>query len=613
MKPYRKANELRTKKEYGKAIEEYTKTITLCPSFIDAYLERGDTYIGLKQDELGESDLLKAIEIDPYYKPKALFVLAALQWRHDKYDEVVKHAQMLLDSDYKSEVVREKCQQLMIQATFAKEAVENPLPFDPKPLPEAINTKNSEYLPSMSADETQIIFSRVLNGQEDFYISEKKDGEWQTAEPILSINTPGNEGAHTVTTGADLIVYTACERREGYGSCDLYYAEKKNDQWTAPKNMGSAVNSSAWDSQPSLSRDGKFLFFTSNRSGGQGGADIYVCKRFEDGVWSKPVNLGDKVNTKFDEASPFLHPDGRTLYFMSKGYPGMGGFDLYKVRQEQPFKWGPVENIGYPINTKGDESTLYVSLDGKTGYYARKEAKDGADHNIYYFEMPESIRPDPVTYVKGTVRDVVTNQPVQANVLLYPSHIPKDETKLRTNSDGTFLLALPIGVDYSLTVDQKGYTFYSDRFEMSSGQSINEPFLLDIPLQKIQAVTTTSSTAGEVVKAKPIILKNVFFETGSADLRSESFIELDKLHQLLAETPSIRIQVNGHTDDVGDDQSNQALSENRAKSVYQYLIDKGIDANRILYKGFGEMQPIAPNETEEGRAQNRRTEFMILN
>ena len=296
---------------------------------------------------------------------------------------------------------------------------------------------------------------------------------------------------------------------------------------------------------------------------------------------------------------------------MSKGYPGMGGFDLYKVRQEQPFKWGTVENIGYPINTKGDESTLYVSLDGKTGYYARKEAKVGADHNIYFFEMPESIRPDPVTYVKGTVRDAATNQPIQANVLLYPSNNPKDETKVRTNSDGTFLLALPIGVDYSLAVDQKVYTYYSDRFEMGAGQSVDEPFLLVIPLQKIQVVTATTSSS-EVVKPKPIILKNVFFETGSAELRSESFIELDKLYQLLTETPTIRIQVNGHTDDVGDDGSNQTLSENRAKSVFQYLMGKGIEASRVLFKGYGETQPIADNISDEGRAQNRRTEFVIL-
>ena len=296
---------------------------------------------------------------------------------------------------------------------------------------------------------------------------------------------------------------------------------------------------------------------------------------------------------------------------MSKGYPGMGGFDLFKVRQEQPFKWGVVENIGYPINTKGDESMLYVSLDGKTGYYARKESKEGADHNIYYFEMPESIRPDPVTYVKGTVLDAATNRPVQANVLLYPSNNPKDETRVTTNPDGTFLLALPIGVDYSLAVDQAGYTFYSDRFEMGAGQSIDEPFLIDILLQMLQPVVTNTPTA-EVVKPKPIILKNVFFETGSADLRSESFLELNKLYQLLSESPTIRIQVNGHTDDVGDDQSNQTLSESRAKSVYQYLLGKGIKTSRVLYKGYGESQPIADNGTDEGKAQNRRTEFIIL-
>ena len=301
MKSYRKANDLRAKKEFGRAIEECTKVITMDPSFIDAYLERGDLYIGLKNDPKGEEDLLKAIALDPLYKPKVLFVLAALQWRSDNYEGVSKHAQMLLDSKYKSAVVREKCQKLLDQALFAKEAVQNPLPFDPKPMPAGINTASShEYLPSFTADESQIIFCRVVNGQEDFYISEKSNGTWLPAEPIANINTSGNEAAHAVTTSGDFLVFTACDRRGGYGSCDLYSAEKVNGSWTAPENMGSGVNSSSWDSQPSLSADGKYLYFTSKRKGGLGGADIYVCKRFDDGVWSKPVNLGQKINTKED-------------------------------------------------------------------------------------------------------------------------------------------------------------------------------------------------------------------------------------------------------------------------------------------------------------------------
>jgi len=468
----------------------------------------------------------------------------------------------------------------------------------------------------MSADETQIIFTRVTPGlrgkaQEDFYISEKKDDVWSEAEPILSINTPGNEGSHTVTTSADLIVYAACHRDDGFGSCDLYSSEKKEGRWTKPKNMGKAVNSSGWDSQPSLSRDGKYLYFTSKRNGNIGGSDIYVCKRFEDGVWSKPVNLGDKVNTKADEASPFIHSDGKTLYFMSKGYPGMGGFDLYKVQQNLPFKWGEVENLGYPINTKGDESTLYVSLDGQTGYFARGDANGSkGSHDIYSFEMPAGIRPDPVTYVKGYVTDALTGKPIVSNVLLYPTDDPATKTTITTDVDGTFLLGLPIGVNYSLNVDKTGYTFYSDRFELANGQSSTEPFRLEIPLQEIRVATATPTP--DAPKPQPIILKNVFFETGSAELQDVSFVELDKLYQLLSETPSIRIQVNGHTDDVGNDAANQTLSENRAKSVYTYLVGKGIDSSRILYKGFGEMQPIADNGTDEGKARNRRTEFVVL-
>lgn len=615
MKSFRKGELAISQNEKADAIGHYKDALDIAPNFIDARIGLGNAYNANKNDKQGLEQFLKAIELDPTYKPKVLFVIASMQMRLEDYAGAAKHAQMLLDSDYKSQVVREKSEKIKRNALFIQEALKNPLPFDPQPLPPTINTTDShEYLPSFSADGQQMIFTRVVRGNEDFYISIKKNDQWIPAEPIYSINTVGNEAAHTVTAAGDYIVFTACDRRDGFGSCDLYSAEKIDGKWTAPKNMGSPINTAGWDTQPSLSADGKYLFFASRRKESIGkSVDLYVCKRFEDGVWSKPVNLGEKINTAEDEASPFLHQDGKTLYFMSKGHPGMGDYDLYRVKQDKPFQWGEVENLGYPINTKDKEGALTISLDGTTGYFSRVAKQgdffNGGKNDIFEFTMPESIRPEPVTYVKGVVVDAATRQPIEASVTLYPNDNPDDQTVIRSDNQGSFLLALASGKNYGLSVDQAGYLFYSDRFELTDPTGVLEPYVIEVPLQRIP---TPAAPVAEVVPPKPIILKNVFFATGSAELQSASFTELNKLYDLLFESPDIRIQINGHTDDIGNDSDNQKLSEDRAASVKAYLVSKGISADRLDSRGYGETLPIADNTSAEGRAVNRRTEFVVL-
>ncbi|MBT8220727.1 MAG: PD40 domain-containing protein [Bacteroidia bacterium] len=611
-KPYRKGLEFMDQGDYEKSIGAFSTSIKLCPTFIDAYYYRGGLYYELNQLANARMDLLKVVELNPKYKPKVLYTLGTLEWKMNEFDVSIEHLNQFVASEFKSTTLKNKASRLLENVKFAKKAVEDPLSFDPQPMSNAINTDLPEYLPSFTADGNQLIFTRVINGQEDFYITEKKDGQWITAEPIRNINTPGNEAAQTVSADGRVIIFTACGRREGFGSCDLYIAEFINGAWTAPRNMGPGVNSYDWDSQPSLTADGQFLYFTSKRKGGQGGTDIYICKRFEDGIWSKPVNLGPSVNTPYADESPFIHADGKTLYFMSTGYPGMGDYDLYMVRQEQSFKWGEVRNLGYPINTKGKEGALVVSLDGTRGYYAHEGKSENNYHDIYEFELPEPIRPDPVTYVKGKVIHAHTGNPILASVKLFKTGNEKSEQFILTDNEGNFLVCLPIGATYSLTVDKPGYTFYSDRFELAKSRTIDKPFLLEIPLQELKVLAAASSNEEEI-KTEPIILKNVLFETASAELLEESSTELDRLFQMMQEAPDTRIQISGHTDDVGNDEDNLLLSENRAKAVYTYLVNKGIDKKRMQSKGFGETQPIADNTTDEGRSLNRRTEFVILN
>ncbi|MBK7408545.1 MAG: OmpA family protein [Saprospirales bacterium] len=376
--------------------------------------------------------------------------------------------------------------------------------------------------------------------------------------------------------------------------------------------MGEPVNTGAWESQPSLSGDGKSLYFASDRIDGKGGKDIWVSYRSADGSWGAPQNLGDTINTSKDEQGPFIHPDGQTLYFMSDGHPGMGSADIFFSRRTPGGPWQTPVNMGYPINSKSAEGLLVVSIDGKTAYFASNRSDlnpttsyGKPTYDLYSFELYEAARPAPVTYVKAVVRDADTRLPLEAVAEFLDLETGQIAAGATTDKDGQFLVVLPAGKNYALNVSKPKYLFFSEHFELKEPASVEKPFLLEIELQPI-------SQNGAPVEEKAIVLKNVFFESGSALLLPESKGELEKLRNLLEENPGLRIQINGHTDNVGSEADNQSLSEQRAKAVYSYLADKGIDRLRLRFKGFGESRPVDTNETEEGRQHNRRTEFTVF-
>jgi outer membrane protein OmpA-like peptidoglycan-associated protein len=452
--------------------------------------------------------------------------------------------------------------------------------------------------------------------QEDFYISRKKEGIWQTPLPLgPPINTPENEGAQSISADSKMMVYTVCNRREDYGSCDLYISENKNGKWSDPHNIGTPINSGAWESQPSVAANGDALFFASNRTGSVGGQDIWVSYKQENGEWGQPQNIGKEINTTADETSPFIHPDGQTLYFRSNGHAGMGSFDLFLSRKKEDGSWGLPENLGYPINTENEEGAMVLSLDGRWAFFHSDRAGGKGALDLYTFEMPIALRPKPVTYLKAIVYDADTKLPIVADAQVTDLATKKIYTQKTTDETGEFLVCLPIGKDYALKVAKKDYLFYSENFNLPEGYSIDKPFELKIYLKKIPPTILkpiTSTTPPPPTAQQPIILKNVFFETGSADLKPISQVELNGLRDLLNLYPAMRIQINGHTDDIGTDSDNMLLSDRRATSVKNYLIQQGISAARLQAKGFGETRPIEPNTTDTGRAKNRRTEFMVL-
>src|SRR6185503_2378676 len=348
----------------------------------------------------------------------------------------------------------------------------------------------------------------------------------------------------------------------------------------------------------SISSDGRTLYFTSNRKGGYGGYDIWKSELTDKG-WGNPINLGPNINTAFDEQSAFIHPDDSTLYFCSNGWPGLGGMDLFVSRLGKDGQWGKPVNMGYPINTNGDENGLTLTAEGSHAFYSSNNLNGYGGFDIYTFELPENLRPRLVTYVKGTVSDAKTKAPLEAAVEIID--LQKNEPIYEDYSDpqeGTFLATLTTGKNYGLNISKAGYLFYSQNFSLV-GHEPKNPFIISVLLQPIEI-------------GSKVILNNIFFDTNKFDLKPESLAELQKLVDFLTVNPGLKIEISGHTDNVGNDQLNQTLSENRAKAVYQYLVDNKIDPGRLQYKGYGKTQPIAANDTDEGRAKNRRTEFKIV-
>ncbi len=615
---YDKAVELTTARQEDKALLKLDDALTADPRFIDAWLKKADLYYDSGRFEEAIFAYEKAMAIDALYSPRALFFRAKAEWTLDRFDAAAIHfEQYLAHPKAHAEALKEKARVFLANSRFAATAVKNPVPFHPVSIGDGVNTDQFEYLPSITADEATLVYTARVGGREDFYISHKIGGVWQRGQPIRAINTNENEGAQSISADGKTLVFTGCGRPGGLGSCDLFISEWHNGDWTAPINMGAQVNSAAWESQPSLSADGKSLYFASNRSGTKGGSDIWVSYRQPGGKWGIPVNLGDTINTAADESTPFLHPDGQTLYFASTGHPGMGEADIFYARQLDHQHWNIPVNLGYPVNTKAHEGALVVSLDGRTAYFATDRRVDSSAHtlvldqtDIFSFELYPAARPLPVTYVKAVVTDAGSGNPLSAARLdLTDLATGKSYMTSQTREDGIFIACLPLGMNYAMNVSLQDYLFHSEHFNLTDVHSIEEPFLMDIALQPVPLASNgTASTE----RTRAVVLKNVFFDSGSATLQRESTTELQRLKQLLVDNPGLNIRIDGHTDDVGSEEDNLVLSKNRAKAVFDYLVAQGIAMNRLSYQGFGESAPIAGNHTEAGRQQNRRTEFVVM-
>ena len=588
---------------YTSAITNLNEALKIDANYLDALQARGSIYAVLKNYQAALNDYNLFFTKDSIYAKEYLPEYANAYAGVGNFEKALEKINIILAapnlSEQKKSAFLKKKSNYEFGLQYLKTHPANSYVFNPNNMGDSINSTALEYFPSLTIDGNKIIFNRRVNGDEDFYESNKINGVWQNAKPLQGrLNTNFNEGAQTISQDGQLLIFTGCNYPEGLGSCDLYISYKdKNGLWTEAENMGSIINGEAWESSPTLSADKRDLYFASTRVGGFGNSDIWVS-HFENNRYQKPENLGEAINTSADEKYPFIHSDNSSLYFTSNGHAGYGANDLFLSKRKENNTWQKPTNLGYPINTIDDEGSLIVAADGKTAYYAsdKGDAKNKVD--LYSFELRDDIRATKTLWVKGKVYDKKTNAGLPAEVELTSIENGFTISKLQTDADGNYLITLPTGKNYAFDVNKKGYLFYSDNFSLKENP-LDSALVLNIPLQPIE-------------KGSSIVLKNIFFDTKKADLQKASFAELDKVVKIMAENTNMIIQISGHTDNVGQEKDNLMLSNNRAKAVTNYLLQKGIAAKRLIAKGFGSVKPIEKNTTDIGKAKNRRTELTII-
>lgn len=624
--------------DFHGAIDLLNKAIERDDNFIEAHQLLGEFHRYTGNSRKSVEHFKRSLEINPGANLNGVlfFDIAELQMQNGEFEDAVKYFDIILNS--RSRAITEElswaAERMKKNALFAIDAKKNPKKITPINIGPGINTEHPEYFPTITVDGRTLLFTREVpiqgasndrgrgRGQEDFFVSQLSEKNvWLKAVPMPSnINTPLNEGAPTLSADGRSLIFVACAdetgfyygpNREGMGSCDLFYTKRIGDKWMNPKNLPGKVNSANWETQPSLSADGKSLYFIRRvgRPGSQR-SDIYVTRKDENGNWGIAERLPDNINTPSMETSVQIHPDGRTLYFSSNGHTGLGGFDIYMSRMDAKGNWGNPVNLGYPINTENDENSLLVGPDGEIAFFASDRPGGYGGLDIYYFILPEEFRPIPTTYFEGIVYDAVTKKPLGGKFELID--LSTEEQVIQSEADqitGEFLVALPTERTYALNVTFPGYAFFSKNFDLMLLEEGLESFKLDVPMIPLGSEGT-------------ITLANVFFDLNKSTLRPESHIELNKLVAFLKDNLNVRIEIGGHTDSRGNALANQKLSEERAQSVYNYVADRGVEKSRLSFKGYGQTEPkitdaeiarlATEKEREAAHQSNRRTEYKIL-
>jgi outer membrane protein OmpA-like peptidoglycan-associated protein len=615
-KQFEKAYSLYLKGETSQASEKLREIIVKEPDFATPYFLIG--LIGANKDNITtiEKFFPKVYELCPdYSNPLLYFYLGLIDYTNEKFDTSVKHFQhfksLAQDDPTITDSLISEADNYIEWSLFISETKSNPVDFNPSQI-NNICTKDDEYLPFISLDKEKIFFTRGTYVNEDtissFYEKSnvvrkelfcmatlQPNGNYDKGFPLPEpFNKVYNEGGATLTADNRDLYYTVCQPNEDYLNCDIYHSQWLGEYWSDIQNAGQNINGTGtWESQPCISPDGKTLYFVSNRAGGYGGLDIWYSKKLSDGSWGKPINAGPRINTPNNEKAPFIHPDGVSFYFSSTGWRGLGGYDLFYLRLDDKKMKHPI-NLGYPINTEGDEIGVYITLGNGMAYFASNNIDKDKNWDIYSFNIEDKFKPMKTKLIKGNIID--STEDLSGTTL----ELTRISNKAKTSYDidpltGKFAVVVLDDEQYLLKAKKEGYAFES---KLLTNNIIKEDKPIEMEIKELQI-------------GESYIIKDILFATNSYEITPESQEVIDAFIDYLNEYPKIRCTIEGHTDNVGSDEDNLILSENRAKAVADYIIKSRIREDRIKYKGYGAKKPVADNSTEEGKAQNRRTVFKI--
>lgn len=636
----------KAKKLYEQGIDKKNKkedrlkflqqAIEMEPDYIDANfafaMERIKTLIYEDKPFKSVEPYLKNVyEACPNYHSNVLYYLAFIYYEEEKWDESAKFLKLFLDyksdddtrfdKNYDSFLAQSK--KMLRYAKVYGEILTKQVPFDPYPVA-GVCTEMDEYLPIISADDEMILFTRKMpyKDKNSVYESDKEIELFSYSKRNTKteqfdkggrmpypFNKQGGQGGATMSIDNKHLYFTICKDEGGPQiNCDIYYSDFVNGEWTEIQKVEGINDPVYWDSQPTLASDGVTLYFASDRRGGRGGVDIYkTVKNKTTGQWSKPENLGPVINTPYDEKSPFIHSDFETLYFSSDGHPGVGGFDIFYARKAEDGKWKEPINIGIPINTKGDDLGFFVSTDGHLGYFAsnepsRAKGRSVGKYDIYSFELYQEARPQDVAFIKGKIEDKGQKEIKNFTVEIKDVVTKKTTSAVVDSTTGDFAVVVNNKQknDFIITVKKDNYAFSSQ-------------LVLKDSIKNSKPIKINDIVADTIAVGQKYLLDNIYYKTNSAELDPRSMVVIDEFVEFLKSHPTIKIEVHGHTDNIGNPKDNLALSTDRAFTVRDKLLEKGIDEKRLIkFVGYGASKPIADNGTEKGRAKNRRTEFVIV-
>ena len=592
-------------KEVKEVLQEIIRTEGVSSQVLDMY-----TLIYWLKDDVPNSTMYaeKTINLCPDKFSTPYFVLGVLNYDYRNYQISVDYLNKSKEIGIKQRF-KEEANSVLESALILAQIMNDTVPYNPE-IVHGISTEADEYLPLISPDQEVAFYTRrgtrnelgvIDKKSEDFVFSEGSLENFNKGEDMkYPFNQNNNEGGATITIDNKVLYFTICSQySSSYNNCDIYYVEKdENNKWSDLKPMKSVNNPKSWESQPSISSDGSTLIFASDRKGGFGGIDLYQVQKDEFGYWGVPQNLGPIINSKDNEKSPFFHVDGETMYYASQQFPSLGGYDIFISKKGENDKWQKPKNLGFPINSENDELGMFVTTDGKTAYFCSNKLDGIGGWDLYSFDLYDKIKPKRVLFLKGDIKD--SDGEVVDSVSLEFKNITTNETTNISVNGGKYVSAVTLNEsdDVLITFNKKGYAFNS-HYVSSTDENFSTPAKMDIEIDKIES-------------GKTFEINNIYFKTNSFNITDITRSILTEFSRYLKENSNLELLISGHTDNSGDKKENMVLSENRAKSVYDFLIKSGISEDRLTFKGFGESVPIYNNSTTEGRSKNRRTEFTII-